>query len=168
MPLSLGALDDLHPNIFYFVVLAIAALIFALTSRLAGSRFGHALMGIRDNETRMQAMGFPVFRLKLAVFIGAGAIAGLSGALMARHNAFVSPSVMNWTESATLVVMIVVGGLGRRWGAPLGVAIWLTLAEVLRLYTDYWHWPMGVLLILVVFFAPRGVAALFDPRRAAR
>ncbi len=165
MPLSLGPVEDLHPNAFYFVVLGISALVFALTSRLGGSRFGHALTGIRDNETRMQALGFPVFRLKLAAFTGAGAVAGLSGALMARHNAFVSPSLMNWTESATLVVMVVVGGLGRRWGAPIGVAIWLTLAEVLRLYTDYWHWPMGVLLILIVFFAPRGVAAVFEPRR---
>lgn len=166
-PLSLGPVDNLHPSAFYWVVLAISALVFALTSRLGQSRFGHALTGIRDNETRMQALGYPVFRLKLAAFIGAGAVAGLAGALLARHNAFVSPSLMNWTESATLVVMIVVGGLGRRWGAPVGVAIWLTLAEVLRLYTDYWHWPMGLLLLGIVFFAPRGVAALFETRRTA-
>lgn len=161
-PLSLGWFDGLHADIFYWVVLAIAALVFAFGSRLAVSRFGHALMGIRDNETRMAALGYPVFRIKLVAFTGAGAVAGLAGALLASHNAFVSPSLMHWTESSTLLVMVAIGGMGRRWGGPLGVAIWLTLAEVLKLYTEYWHWPMGLLLILIVFFAPRGVAALFE------
>jgi branched-chain amino acid transport system permease protein len=71
---------------------------------------------------------------------------------------------MHWTESATLLVIVVLGGLGRRWGAPLGVAIWLTLAEVLKIHTEYWRWPMGLLLILIVFFAPRGIAALVEGR----
>ena len=55
-------------------------------------------------------------------------------------------------------------GAGRRWGAPLGVALWLTLEEALKLYTDYWHWPLGLLLLLVVFHAPQGVAALLERR----
>ncbi|THF63286.1 branched-chain amino acid ABC transporter permease [Pseudothauera rhizosphaerae] len=164
-PLSLGWLDGVHGDVFYWVVLALAALVFALASRLAVSRFGHALMGIRDNETRMAALGYPVYRIKLAAFTGAGALAGLAGGLLASHNAFVSPSLMHWTESATLLVMVVLGGRGRRWGAPLGVAIWYTLAEVLKINTEYWHWPLGLMLLLVVFLAPRGVAALFERRR---
>ena len=94
----------------------------------------------------------------------AGAVAGLAGGLLASHNAFVSPSIMHWTQSALLLVMVMLGGAGRRWGAPLGVALWLTLEEVLKLYTDYWHWPLGLLLLLVVFHAPQGVAALFERR----
>ncbi len=165
-PLALGAgVDTGDEAVFFWVVLAIAAAVFALFSRVAASRYGHALMGIRDNETRMGALGYPVFRLKLAAFAGAGALAGLAGALLASHNAFVSPSLMHWTESATLLVMVVLGGLGRRWGAPLGVAVWLVLAELLKLHTEYWHGPLGLLLIAVVFLAPRGLAGLLARRR---
>ncbi|ENO74940.1 branched-chain amino acid ABC transporter permease [Thauera sp. 63] len=164
-PLAMGAwLDGAHPDVFYWVVLAIAAGVFALFSRVAHSRYGHALRGIRDNETRMVALGYPVFRLKLAGFVAAGAVAGLAGGLLASHNAFVSPGVMHWTQSALLLVMVILGGLGRRWGAPLGVALWLTLEEVLKMHTDYWHWPLGVLLLLVVFHAPQGLAALLERR----
>ncbi len=164
-PLEMGAwLDGAHPQVFYWVVLAIAAVVFALFSRVAHSRYGHALRGIRDNETRMVALGYPVYGLKLAGFVVAGAVAGLAGGLLASHNAFVSPSLMHWTQSALLLVMVMLGGAGRRWGAPLGVALWLTLEEVLKLHTDYWHWPLGLLLLLVVFHAPQGVAALFERR----
>jgi branched-chain amino acid transport system permease protein len=163
--LTLGAgFDHAHPRALYYTVLATAVLLFTFSCRLAVSRFGYALRGIRDNETRMVALGYPVYRIKLAAFVGAGAIAGLAGALLASHHRFVTPSIMHWTESATLLVMVVIGGLGRRWGGPLGVAVWLTLAEVLKLYTDYWRWPLGLLLILIVFLAPRGMAALFESR----
>lgn len=168
VPLAFGGgLGTGHAHAFFWVVLAIAALVFAFASRLAGSRFGYALMGIRDNETRMVALGYPVFRLKLVAFTGAGALAGLAGALLASHSNFVSPSLMHWTESALLLVMVVVGGLGRRWGAVLGVTVWLVLAEALKVWTEYWHWPLGVLLLVVVFFAPRGLAALAERRRGA-
>lgn len=167
-PLTLGGgLDTGHPQALFLIVLAVAALVFALSSRLPESRFGRALAGIRDNETRMTALGYPVLRLKLAAFTAAGALAGLAGGLLATHDAFVSPSTMHWTESATLLVMVVLGGLGRRWGAPLGVAVWLSLAEVLKAFTEHWHWPMGLLLLAVVFLAPQGLAGLARPRRGA-
>lgn len=162
--LGLGV-STANDNALYWTVLVLGAAVFAFFSRVAGSRFGRALEGIRDNETRMHALGYPVYRLKLCAFAIAGAVAGLSGALLATQNGFVSPSAMHWTQSATLIVMVVVGGIGQRWGAVLGVAVWMTLEEVFRQYTEYWRWPMGVLLVLVVFFAPQGVAAL---RKALR
>ncbi len=165
-PLKLGmGLDGAPIHVFYWVVLAIAALLFAFLNRVAVSRFGYALRGIRDNEIRMEALGYPVYQIQFTAFVAAGAMAGLAGALLASHNQFVSPSLMHWTESAKLLVMVVIGGLGQRWGGPLGVAIWLTLAEVLKLYTEYWRWPLGLLLILIVFFAPKGIAALGDDHR---
>ena len=167
-PLTLGAgFDTAHPQLFYWVVLALAALVFAVFSRVAHARYGHALRGIRDNETRMVALGYPVYRLKLAGFVAAGAVAGLAGGLLASHNAFVSPGLMHWTQSALLLVMVMLGGAGRRWGAALGVALWLTLEEVLKMYTDYWHWPLGLLLLLIVFHAPQGLAGLFGSRAQA-
>lgn len=168
-PLDLGmGLGDAQGRTLYWVVLALAALLFAFLNRVAVSRFGYALRGIRDNETRMEALGYPVQWIKFAAFVAAGAVAGLAGALLACHNRFVSPSLMHWTESATLLVIVVIGGLGRRWGAPLGAAVWLTLTETLKLYTEYWRWPLGLLLILIVFLAPRGLAALVeDPGKTA-
>jgi len=150
----------------YWVVLAIVALVLPALWRLEASHFGRALEGIRDNETRMQALGYPTYWLKLCAFAAAGGIASLSGALMATQNGFISPSLMHWTQSALLIVMVVIGGVGRRWGAPLGVAVWLVFEEVLKQFTEYWHAPMGLLLIGVVFLAPRGLAALAS-RRAA-
>ena len=77
--------------------------------------------------------------------------------------------MMHWTQSATLIVMVVIGGLGRRWGGPVGAAVWLTLEEVLKLNTDYWHMPLGALLIVTALYAPQGLAALADRRaRSAR
>ncbi len=152
----------------YWMVLLLGAIIFALYTRIGKSRFGRAMEGIRDNETRMQALGYPVYLLKLCAFAGAGAIAGLSGALIATQNGFVSPSMMHWTQSATLIVMVVVGGIGKRWGAIIGVAIWMVLEEVIKQFTDYWHWPLGLMLIIVVFYAPHGVASLHALRRAVK
>ena len=151
--------------LFYLVLLAVTA-VFLLFSRIEHSYFGRALQGIRDNETRMQAMGYPTFRLKLLAFALAGGVASLAGALLATQNGFVSPSLMHWTQSALLIVMVVVGGIGLKWGAPLGVVVWGTLEEVLKQSTDYWHAPMGLLLIAVVFLAPRGLSALLAPKKA--
>lgn len=150
----------------YWVVLALVTLVLLGLWRVEASHFGRALEGIRDNETRMQAMGYPTYWLKLCAFAAAGGIASLSGALLATQNGFVSPSLMHWTQSALFIVMVVIGGVGRRWGAPLGVAVWLVFEEVLKQFTEYWHAPMGLLLIAVVFLAPRGLSALAS-RKAA-
>jgi len=152
---------------FYWAVLLLLGGVMALFNRATESRFGHALMGIRDNETRMRAMGYPVMRLMMAAFMLSGAIAGLAGALLATHNAFVSPSLMHWTQSANLIVMVVIGGVGLRWGGPVGAAVWIGLEEVFKQVTDYWHLPLGLLLIAIVFVAPRGLASLMPRRTAA-
>ncbi len=157
-PLSLGSWLDDVPHALYWIVLLIAALVFAMGSRVACSRFGLALQGIRDNEVRMGAMGYPVYAIRLLAFVVAGAFAGLAGAMLAVNNNFVSPSMMSFGESAGLLVMVILGGMGHRWGPALGVVVWLTLAEVLKLYTDYWHWPMGLILLLSVFLLPAGLA----------
>lgn len=164
-PLSLGGLLDQWNYGFYAVVLLIAALLYALNSRLEQSRFGHALKGARDNESRMRALGYPVFKIRLLAFVGAGAVAGLAGGLLAFQDGFVSPSTMQWTSSAVLIVMVVIGGMGHRWGGAIGAALWVGLEESLRMVTDYWHWPMGLLLLLVVFLAPQGLAGCFARRR---
>ncbi len=166
-PTLLPGLDLGNESTFYWVVLVVVALALWWLHRATQARFGHALMGIRDNETRMRALGYPVFRLQLVGFAIAGAIAGLAGALLAGGNGFVSPATMHWTQSATLVVMVVIGGLGRSWGGPVGAVVWLVLEEVLKQHTEHWHMPLGLLLIAVALWAPRGLAALSTKRRTA-
>ena len=143
--LSLG--DDVS---FYYLVLALFTLLSWLFGRLVASRFGTALQGIRENESRMESLGYPVYRIKLAAFTLSGAAAGLAGALLANHNLFISPSLMHWTQSANLLIMVLVGGIGLRHGGVAGAVVMLTLEEVLRLWTEYWHLPLGVLLLGVV------------------
>jgi branched-chain amino acid transport system permease protein len=157
-PLQLPGLNLADSTTSYYVVLVVVVGCLWLMNRVIQARFGQALQGIRENEARMEALGYPVFKIKLLAFVLAGAVAGLAGALLANHNLFVSPSLMHWTSSASLIIMVIVGGVGLRYGGVIGAAVMLWLEEVLRLYTDYWHMPLGVLLLAIVLFAPRGLA----------
>ena len=160
-PATLPYLNLSNDTQFYYLVLGIVVACLWLMHCMVNARFGRALQGIRENETRMQALGYPVLRIKLVAFVFAGALAGLAGALLANHNLFVSPSLMHWTASANLIIMVIVGGIGLRFGGVVGAAVMLLLEEFLRLYTDYWHLPLGVLLLAIVLFAPCGLAGMF-------
>lgn len=155
-------IDLAQDSVFYYFVLVVVLLSIWLINRLVQSKFGQALQGIRENESRMEALGYPVFRIKLLAFVIAAAFAALAGVLLANHNLFVSPSLMHWTESANLIIMVIVGGMGLRYGGLVGAAVMLTLEEFLRLYTDYWHMPLGVLLLVIVLLAPRGVSGFWN------
>lgn len=155
-----GGLDVSDDRVLYLVVLVLCTLVLAAMHRITHSRFGKALVGMRDNEGRMRAMGYPTFALQLQAFVLTAAIAGLGGALLLTQNAFVSPSSMHWSQSAVLIVMVVVGGLGHRLGGIVGAAVWVLLEESLRQNTEYWHWPLGLLLIGIILFAPQGLCRL--------
>ncbi len=165
--LSLKARNAFVPGIdlrgdvsFYFVVLACLALTLLLAERLLASRFGRVIQGIRENETRMEAVGYPVYRYKLAWFTLAGALAGLSGALLANQTRLASPNMLFWTQSGMLLVMVVLGGTGGLYGSVLGAALLLVLEEVLSGYTLHAQFFVGLTLLAVVFLAPRGIAGL--------
>jgi len=160
---SLGLGLDLKSDItFYYVVLALFVAVMLALHRLVNARFGRALQGIRENEARMEAIGFPVFRYKLIGFTLAGAIAGLAGALLANQNGFVSPNLMHWTQSGSLLVMVILGGVGYLYGGALGAVVLLLLEEMLSGYTVHWQLALGVLLLAVVLRAPNGLASLFQ------
>jgi len=158
---GLDAADELT---LYYVVLALLAATLLLLNRMMDARFGRVLLGIRENEARMQALGYATYRYQLLAFVIAGAAAGLAGALFANHNTFVSPAALHWTQSATFVVMVLVGGIGYRYGGVLGAFALLLLEEVLAAYTDHWHLPLGLVLLAVVFLAPRGLAGTLARR----
>lgn len=150
---------------FYYVVLAVVIVAFLLFKRIIESRFGHALMGCRENPSRMQALGYPVYGIQLVAYSLSGALMGLAGALLANHNLFVSPNLMHWTQSADLIIMVLVGGMGLMFGGVAGATVMLVLQEILRTWTEYWHLPLGVLLLIVVFAAPKGLAGLFNKKQ---
>lgn len=156
--------DDVQ---FYYVVLGLVIVAFLFFKRLIESRFGHALMGCKENASRMQALGYPVYRIQLVAYSLSGALMGLAGALLANHNLFVSPSLMHWTQSADLIIMVLVGGMGLMFGGVAGATVMLVLEEVLRNWTEYWHLPLGVLLLIVVFAAPQGLAGWFDRKKVS-
>lgn len=160
-------LDLGHEPTLYWVVLTLLAVVMLALNRVVDARFGRVLLGIRENEARMEAIGYPTFRYRLVAFTLAGALAGLAGALIANHNLFVSPAAMHWTQSATLVVMVLLGGIGYRYGGLLGAAALLLLEEFLAALTDYWHLPLGLILLAIVFFAPRGIAGALLRRSTA-
>jgi len=145
---------------FFYVVLALAVAAMHGFRRVVDSRFGRALQGIRENETRMEAIGFPVFRLKLAAFVIAGAAAGLAGALVASFNGRAGPGLLDWPQSGQLLVMLIVGGVGQRLGGFIGAAVLLAMEEFLPPVWTHWQLVLGVVLLFVVLRAPRGIAGL--------
>jgi len=149
---------------FYFLVLGVFVLVFLALHRLLNSRLGHALQAIRDNETRMEALGFSVFHVKWVVFVIAGAVGGLSGALLANQNGYVSPSLMQWSQSGMLMIMVILGGVGRLYGGLVGATVFLLLEEVLVAYTIHWTLALGALLLAVVLVAPNGLLSLLPNR----
>jgi len=157
--LGLG-LDLSSDTQFYFVVLLLFVLAFLAIQRLLNARFGHVLQGIRENEVRMAALGFPVFRYKLVAFTLAGAVAGLAGALLANQGSYVSPSLMQWSQSGMLLVMVILGGVGHLFGGLAGAAAFLLIEEVLVSYTIYWQMGLGAVLLAVVLLAPNGLMSL--------
>jgi branched-chain amino acid transport system permease protein len=160
-----GGLDDDH--VFYWLVLVLLAVTLWGLDRVVRSRFGAVLAGIRENAARMEALGFATRRFEWIAFVLSGALAGLAGALLVNHNRFVSPATLHWTQSATLLIMVIVGGVGWRWGGPLGALLLLALQEVFNAWTEYWRVPLGLVMLAVVLLAPRGLAALFGVRRPA-
>jgi branched-chain amino acid transport system permease protein len=154
---SLPAVDLGRDTVFYYACLALLFSYLFFSYRLIRSRFGMAIQGIRENERRMQALGFPTFRYKLVCFIIAGAGAGLAGALIANQTEYVSPDLMHWTRSGEILIMVLLGGTGTLFGPVLGAATFLLLEEVLAVYTEHWMVYLGPILILVVLFARKGI-----------
>jgi branched-chain amino acid transport system permease protein len=153
----------------YYVVLGFLLLTFLLCRALIASRFGRVLRGARQNSTRMAALGFEVFRYQLVAYAISGALAGVSGFLLANATNFVSPAYMSWQRSGELIIMVVLGGLGTLYGAIIGAAAFIIAEEWLAGFTEHWKMIFGPLLILVVVFARGGLIGLMSliagPRR---
>jgi branched-chain amino acid transport system permease protein len=145
---------------FYYLCLACLFGVVYLIWRIVNSRFGLVVQGLRSNEQRMQAIGFPAKRYRLVCFVIAGTMCGLAGALLANNTDFVSPAVMYWTRSGDLMVMVILGGMGTLFGPVMGAVVYLLLEELLSEVTEYWALIMGPLLLLIVLFGRGGIIGL--------
>lgn len=154
-------IDITNDTNFYYLCLALLCGFLFLAHRLVRSRFGMVILGSRENERRMKALGFSTYRYKLVCFVLSGAGAGLAGALIANQTEYISPGLMHWTRSAEILVMVLLGGMGTLFGSVLGAATLLLLEEFLAIYTEHWMVFLGPFLIFVVLFARRGIYGFF-------
>jgi branched-chain amino acid transport system permease protein len=163
-----GGLINLSNRVqFYYLCLCCLFGGINLIWRIVNSRFGMVVQGLRSNEQRMQAIGFPAKRYRLVCFVIAGTMCGLAGALLANNTDFVSPAVMYWTRSGDLMVMVILGGMGSLLGPVLGAIVYLLLEEALSQVTEYWALIMGPLLLLIVLFGRGGIMGLLGRLRRA-
>jgi branched-chain amino acid transport system permease protein len=161
-----GGLINLSSRVqFYYLCLGCLFGGIYLIWRIVNSRFGMVVQGVRSNEQRMQAIGFPANRYRLVCFFISGTICGLAGALLANNTDFISPAVMYWTRSGDLMVMVVLGGMGSLFGPVIGAIVFLLLEEFLSQITEYWALIMGPLLLLIVLFGRGGIMGLLGRLR---
>jgi branched-chain amino acid transport system permease protein len=160
----LGAFDyDLYGHTAYLYALAVLFVVFVAVRRIVASPFGLSLVGIRENTVRMHAVGAPVHGRLILVYALSAAIAGVAGALYTHTNAYVTLGVFDFENSAGVLVMLILGGTGRLYGAFVGAVVYMTLHDHLaRLSPAYWQAGIGLLLIATVLFARRGLLGLCE------
>jgi branched-chain amino acid transport system permease protein len=157
---------------FRFDLFGRTAYLWCLTLLLAGwwlmrkiiySPFGATLSGIRENVVRMHAIGVPVYRRLLSVYAISAMMAGVAGALLAETNQFVGLNVLGFEPSGELMVMLILGGVGRLYGAFIGPLVYLIVQDLLaKQFPEYWYFGIGLLLVLVVLFARGGILGIID------
>lgn len=148
---------------YYYLVLVVVAATYFVCYRLVHSRIGRALVALRENEALAESVGIDGTRYLVLAAVVSAAMAGAAGSLYAHYTRFVSPEVFLFTYTITMVIMVVAGGKGTLAGPVLGAFLFTALPEALREVTS-WQWQMllyGMLLILTVFFLPKGVVPTF-------
>lgn len=154
---------DLWGRTAFWYAAAALLLCWLVARRIVHSAFGRALTGIRENAVRMHAIGAPVFARQLIVYAIAAGMAGLAGGLLAQTTQAVALSAITFERSGAILIMLVLGGVGRLYGAFVGVPIYMLAQDWLsKLDPVYWYFWVGLILVLVVMFARGGVMGLAE------
>jgi branched-chain amino acid transport system permease protein len=162
VPLGFVNLSYRSEIVVYYFTLAMVAMAFGVCSLLAASPFGRALVAQKDNEMRAQLIGLNITRMRFFIFVIAAAVAGLSGALYALLARYTNLEFFHWTYSGQAVVMSVIGGVNSLIGPFIGTAIYMLAAEHLSRYFESFAILIGIILILIVRYAPMGVWGLMQ------
>jgi branched-chain amino acid transport system permease protein len=163
-------IDLWEPLRLYYLIWTSLALVSVLLMFIVGSRFGVVLRAIKDNESRVEAMGLAPLPFKITGYVISAMICGLAGALFASWQEYVSPDIMHWTRSGELMIIIILGGLGTLAGPLIGAVAFLLLEEILPEllhavapnYAENWMIIFGPILIAIVLFARGGLMGLFQ------
>jgi len=150
------------PTFQYFFILATVAFCFWLMHRVIGSPLGKAFLAIRDNDVRAALIGLDVYRLRLLAFVMAGFLAGVAGALFAFFGRYASATYMFYHVSGEAVVWAIVGGAGTLFGPLVGTTIFILVREIVSTHWEHHALIVGVVAILVVIFAPKGIVGLWN------
>jgi branched-chain amino acid transport system permease protein len=157
---------DVFGRTAYLYALAIVFLCWIVARRIVHSPFGRSLTGIRENEARMHAIGSPVFRRRVTIYSIAAAFAGVAGALLAQTTQLVALEVLSFERSGSVLIMLILGGVGRLYGAFIGVPLYMILQDrFAQAYPVYWEFLIGLLLVLMTIFARGGVLGLVAEQR---
>jgi branched-chain amino acid transport system permease protein len=153
--------DVLFSSTQYLYVLAVLFVCFLFARVLVNSPFGESLTGIRENTLRMHAVGAPVRRRLVVCYAISAALAGIAGALWAQANAYVNLSVLGLDRAATVLIVLVLGGYGRLYGAIVGAVAYKTLEYFLsKAYPTSWQLGLGLLLVFIALFARGGILGI--------
>jgi branched-chain amino acid transport system permease protein len=156
------------PSTFYFFTFVIVVVAMAALWVVAHSPFGRTLMAIRENETRAGFLGVNTKLIQLIGFVLAGSFAGLAGTLYALFNRSIFPVTAWWLQSAEVLIMVVLGGIGSFFGPAIGAAALILLNRFALQVTEYWPALLAVVLIATLFFFPKGIVGLFGARRSVK
>jgi branched-chain amino acid transport system permease protein len=159
---GLGLVDLGDTVIFYYFSLLVAVGVYAGAVRFLDSPFGRIVTAIRESERRVSFLGYDTNTFKRRAFAISGAIGGLAGALLAAYQTFVSPSTLFWVVSGDVVIAMMFGGMGTLFGPMIGGAAFVALSEILSSYTDQWRFVLGLLLVLTIMAAPRGLVTVYQ------
>lgn len=157
-------LDTSDSLVFFGLSFALLLLALAFCQRILGARFGAALTMARMNPVRLANAGIEPQPIKLMAFVISGVITGLAGALYADLNGFVSPSMLSWHQSGEIMVIVILGGVGRLCGPLAGAILFVLMETVLGGLTEHWLLFLGLVLLTVVLFIPGGLMGLLAGR----
>ena len=155
--------NPLFPKTQYLYVLGVLFVCFIFARTLAYSPYGQSLTGIRENTLRMHAVGAPVKMRLVVCYTISAALAGIAGGLWAQANAYVNLSTLGLDRAATVLIILVLGGYGRLYGAFVGAVAYMALAHFLsKLYPTAWQLGLGLMLVVIALFARGGVLGIVD------
>ncbi|HEU4351419.1 MAG TPA: branched-chain amino acid ABC transporter permease [Burkholderiales bacterium] len=154
---------DLYGRTAFFYCLLMLFIGWWVVRRIIYSPYGAMLTGIRENAARMHAIGAPVYWRLVLIYTLSATMAGIAGALLTQVNQFVGLNVLGLEPSGDILVMLILGGVGRLYGAFVGPVVYLIAQDYLaKQYPEYWYFGIGLLLIAVVLFARGGILGILD------
>lgn len=156
----LGSTGD--PVAIYLLSLVVVLLCFLFTWRIVNSPFGAILEAIRENEDRASFVGINVRRFKLMGWLLASGLAGVSGGLFILWRGYIGPTTMSALAGAGVLMMVLLGGMGSLWGPFVGAGIFILMEDYISTMTEHWELFVGIVVILLVLFMPRGFAGIGD------